>query len=185
VLSSEAQSRHGRIITRMGTTDMDMDMDHIPITHHLPAATSGTVTPGYPPAKSKHAEVVDPGVSTKAESTASLAARCYFRTSSGSLAIFTAIHRAARGRLREKSSLPIRGHPASSRGDRASLFSPGAGEVAGSSPASVTISMKKAVRAEWASCGVEGHLGEIRNTDYGIREFGFVDSDSPYTEWVR
>jgi hypothetical protein len=53
--------------------------------------------------------------------------------------------------------------------------SPGTGEVAGSSPASVTISMKKAVRAEWASCGVEGHLGEIRNTDYGIREFGFVD----------
>ena len=24
---------------------------------------------------------------------------------------------------------------------------------------------------------VEGRLGEIRNTDYGMREFGFVDSD--------
>ena len=93
MLSSEAQSRHGRIITRMGTTDMDTDTDHIPITHHLPAATSGTVTPGYPPAKSKHAEVVDPRVSTKAESTASLAARCYFRTSPGSLAIFAVIRR--------------------------------------------------------------------------------------------
>jgi hypothetical protein len=90
VLSSEAQSRHGRIITRMGTTDMDTDTDHIPITHHLPAATSGTVTPGYPPAKSKHAEVVDPRVSTKAESAASLAARCYFRTSFGSLVILLA-----------------------------------------------------------------------------------------------
>ena len=33
------------------------------------------------------------------------------------------------------------------------------------------------VRAEWASCEVEGRLGEIRNTDYGMREFGFVDSD--------
>jgi hypothetical protein len=34
-----------------------------------------------------------------------------------------------------------------------------------------------AVRAEWASCGVEGRLGEVRNTDYGMREFGFVDTD--------
>jgi hypothetical protein len=32
------------------------------------------------------------------------------------------------------------------------------------------------VRAEWASCGVEGRLGEVRNTDYGMREFGFVDT---------
>jgi hypothetical protein len=37
------------------------------------------------------------------------------------------------------------------------------------------VSDADAVRAEWASCGVEGHLGEIRNADYGIREFGFVD----------
>jgi hypothetical protein len=42
VLSSGAQSRHGRITTRMGTTD------HIPITDHPPAAVCGTVTPGYP-----------------------------------------------------------------------------------------------------------------------------------------
>jgi hypothetical protein len=48
VLSSEAQSRHGRIIIRLGTTDMDTGTDHIPITHRLHAATSGTVTPGYP-----------------------------------------------------------------------------------------------------------------------------------------
>jgi hypothetical protein len=39
------------------------------------------------------------------------------------------------------------------------------------------VSDADAVRAEWASCGVEGRLGEIRNTDYGMREFGFVDSD--------
>jgi hypothetical protein len=37
------------------------------------------------------------------------------------------------------------------------------------------VSDADAVRAEWASCGVEGHLGEIRNADYGIREFGCVD----------
>lgn len=48
MLSSEAQSRHGRIIIRLGTTDMDTGTDHIPITHRLHAATSGTVTPGYP-----------------------------------------------------------------------------------------------------------------------------------------
>jgi uncharacterized glyoxalase superfamily protein PhnB len=34
-----------------------------------------------------------------------------------------------------------------------------------------------AVRAEWASCGIEGRLGEVRNTDYGMREFAFVDTD--------
>jgi catechol 2,3-dioxygenase-like lactoylglutathione lyase family enzyme len=39
------------------------------------------------------------------------------------------------------------------------------------------VSDADAVRAEWASCGVEGRLGEIRNTAYGMREFGFVDSD--------
>jgi hypothetical protein len=42
VLSSGAQSRRGRIITRMDTTDL------IPITDHLPATECGTVTPGYP-----------------------------------------------------------------------------------------------------------------------------------------
>jgi hypothetical protein len=55
VLSSGAQSRHGRIITHMGTTDMDTD--HIPIPDHRPAAVSGTVTPGYPLAKLKLAAV--------------------------------------------------------------------------------------------------------------------------------
>jgi putative NADH-flavin reductase len=39
------------------------------------------------------------------------------------------------------------------------------------------VSDADAVRAEWASCGVEGRLGEARNTDYGMREFGFVDTD--------
>ena len=39
------------------------------------------------------------------------------------------------------------------------------------------VSDADAVRAEWASCGAEGRLGEIRNTDYGMREFGFVDTD--------
>jgi hypothetical protein len=50
VLLSEAQSRHGRIIIRLGTTEMDTGTDHIPITHRLHAATSGMVTPGYQPA---------------------------------------------------------------------------------------------------------------------------------------
>jgi hypothetical protein len=39
------------------------------------------------------------------------------------------------------------------------------------------VSDADAVRAEWATCGVEGRLGEARNTDYGMREFGFVDTD--------
>jgi hypothetical protein len=39
------------------------------------------------------------------------------------------------------------------------------------------VSDADAVRAEWASCGVEGRLGEARNTEYGMREFSFVDSD--------
>lgn len=39
------------------------------------------------------------------------------------------------------------------------------------------VSDADAVRAEWASCGVEGRLSEARNTGYGMREFGFVDSD--------
>jgi len=39
------------------------------------------------------------------------------------------------------------------------------------------VSDADAVRAEWASCGVEGRLGEARNTEYGMREFGFVDTD--------
>jgi hypothetical protein len=39
------------------------------------------------------------------------------------------------------------------------------------------VSDADAVRAEWASCGVEGRLGETCNTDYRMREFAFVDSD--------
>jgi hypothetical protein len=39
------------------------------------------------------------------------------------------------------------------------------------------VSDADAVRAEWAASGVEGRLGECRDTDYGMREFGFVDLD--------
>jgi hypothetical protein len=39
------------------------------------------------------------------------------------------------------------------------------------------VSDADAVRTEWANCGVEGRLGEARNTEYGMREFGFVDTD--------
>jgi hypothetical protein len=39
------------------------------------------------------------------------------------------------------------------------------------------VSDADAVRAEWASCGLEGRLGEARSTDHGMREFGFVDTD--------
>jgi hypothetical protein len=34
-----------------------------------------------------------------------------------------------------------------------------------------------AVGAEWGSCGIEGRVGEVRDTDYGMREFSFVDTD--------
>jgi hypothetical protein len=57
---------------------------------------------------------------------------------------------------------------------------PGAKAVLSVQPGAMVylyVSDADAVRAEWASCGVEGRLGEIRNTDYGMREFGFVDSD--------
>jgi hypothetical protein len=39
------------------------------------------------------------------------------------------------------------------------------------------VSDADAVRAEWASCGVKGRLGDPRNTDYGMPVFGFVDTD--------
>lgn len=39
------------------------------------------------------------------------------------------------------------------------------------------VSDADAVRAEWSACGVEGRLGEVRDTDYGMREFAFVDPD--------
>src|SRR5439155_8484179 len=34
-----------------------------------------------------------------------------------------------------------------------------------------------AVRAEWVASGVEGRFAEVRDTDYGMREFSFVDPD--------
>jgi catechol 2,3-dioxygenase-like lactoylglutathione lyase family enzyme len=39
------------------------------------------------------------------------------------------------------------------------------------------VSDADAVRAEWASWGVEGRLGETQDTEYGMREFAFVDAD--------
>jgi hypothetical protein len=34
-----------------------------------------------------------------------------------------------------------------------------------------------AVRSEWAASGVEGRLGNPVDTEYGMREFAFVDVD--------
>jgi len=39
------------------------------------------------------------------------------------------------------------------------------------------VSDADALHGEWAASGVEGRLGEPRDTDYGLREFAFVDSD--------
>ncbi len=39
------------------------------------------------------------------------------------------------------------------------------------------VSDADAVRAEWSASGVEGRLGEAHDTQYGLREFGFVDPD--------
>lgn len=39
------------------------------------------------------------------------------------------------------------------------------------------VSDADAVWAEWATSGVEGRLGAVRDTDYGMREFGLVDPD--------
>jgi catechol 2,3-dioxygenase-like lactoylglutathione lyase family enzyme len=41
----------------------------------------------------------------------------------------------------------------------------------------IYVSDADAVRAEWVASGVEGRFGEARDTDYGMREFGFVDPD--------
>jgi catechol 2,3-dioxygenase-like lactoylglutathione lyase family enzyme len=41
----------------------------------------------------------------------------------------------------------------------------------------VYVSNADAVRAEWLASGVEGRLGEVRETEYGMREFAFVDPD--------
>jgi hypothetical protein len=39
------------------------------------------------------------------------------------------------------------------------------------------VSDADAVHAEWADAQVEGRLGDPRDTDYGMREFGYVDPD--------
>jgi catechol 2,3-dioxygenase-like lactoylglutathione lyase family enzyme len=39
------------------------------------------------------------------------------------------------------------------------------------------VSDADAVRAEWAAAGVDGRLGEVSDTEYGLREFAFVDAD--------
>ncbi len=41
----------------------------------------------------------------------------------------------------------------------------------------VYVSDADAVRAEWAASGVDGRLGEVRDTEWGMREFAFVDVD--------
>ena len=39
------------------------------------------------------------------------------------------------------------------------------------------VSDADAVHAEWAEAQVEGRLGDPRDTDYGMREFAYVDPD--------
>ncbi|MDG4796810.1 VOC family protein [Micromonospora sp. WMMD1082] len=39
------------------------------------------------------------------------------------------------------------------------------------------VSDADALHADWAASGVEGRLGEPRDTPYGLREFAFVDPD--------
>jgi hypothetical protein len=39
------------------------------------------------------------------------------------------------------------------------------------------VSDADAVHADWTQAGVDGRLTEPRDTDYGLREFGFVDAD--------
>jgi hypothetical protein len=39
------------------------------------------------------------------------------------------------------------------------------------------VSDADAVRAEWIASGVEGRMGDVFDTEYGMREFGFVDVD--------
>jgi catechol 2,3-dioxygenase-like lactoylglutathione lyase family enzyme len=35
----------------------------------------------------------------------------------------------------------------------------------------------EAVRTEWLAAGVDGRFSEVRQTEYGMHEFGFVDAD--------
>jgi hypothetical protein len=51
------------------------------------------------------------------------------------------------------------------------------------------VSDADALHTEWAAAGLEGRLGEPFDTEYGLREFGYVDPDgtlhrvgSPLTE---
>ena len=39
------------------------------------------------------------------------------------------------------------------------------------------VSDADAVRAEWMAAGIDGRFGEVRDTEYGMREFGYVDPD--------
>ena len=39
------------------------------------------------------------------------------------------------------------------------------------------VSDAEAVCSEWEAACVEGRLGELHDTDYGLREFGYVDPD--------
>jgi hypothetical protein len=41
----------------------------------------------------------------------------------------------------------------------------------------IYVSDADALHAEWAAAGVEGRLGHPHDTDYGLREFGYVDPD--------
>jgi catechol 2,3-dioxygenase-like lactoylglutathione lyase family enzyme len=41
----------------------------------------------------------------------------------------------------------------------------------------IYVSDAEAVRAEWMASGVDGRFGAARDTDYGMREFGYVDPD--------
>jgi catechol 2,3-dioxygenase-like lactoylglutathione lyase family enzyme len=39
------------------------------------------------------------------------------------------------------------------------------------------VSDADAVREEWTASGVDGRFGDARDTEYGMREFGYVDPD--------
>lgn len=39
------------------------------------------------------------------------------------------------------------------------------------------VSDADALRAEWAAAGVEGRLSDAHDTEYGLREFAYVDPD--------
>lgn len=41
----------------------------------------------------------------------------------------------------------------------------------------IYVSDADALHAEWGAAGVDGRLGEVRDTPYGLREFGYVDPD--------